>query len=198
MLYFLDLFGTAVFAISGVTLAFRLRMNVIGVLVLSAAVAIGGGTVRDIILNSPVFWLTNNTYLWDILLTCILSIIVLLRINKRIWWLLPVSDAIGLAAFTVIGTQKTLLLGFSPTIAIIMGAVTGCGGGVIRDVLARQVPFVFRKEIYVTASAVGGMFYVSFYGIFNDVILAILTMVIVLGLRLGGIFRNWTLPVYHY
>ncbi|QLB13725.1 putative membrane protein YeiH [Bisgaardia hudsonensis] len=196
-LYLVDLLGTSIFAISGVALAFRLRMDAVGVLVLASVTAIGGGTIRDLVLDVPVFWLSNNAYIWVVIITCILMIIFVKKPAKVPWYILPVSDAIGLAFFTIMGTEKSLQLGFTPTVAVIMGALTGCGGGVIRDVLAREIPLIFRKEIYATASIIGGSIYclLSMYHVSRiiDVIVAIIAVLII---RLASIKWQLSLPTF--
>lgn len=157
LLYILDLFGTAVFAISGVLLAGKLRMDPFGVIVLGMVTAIGGGTIRDMMLGAtPVFWINQNEYLWVILLTCFFSMLLIQKPKRVPWYVLPIADAVGLAVFVVIGVDKALSYGASPLVAIIMGVITGCGGGMIRDILARQIPMILRTEVYATACIIGG------------------------------------------
>ena len=158
LLYFIDLFGTAVFAISGVLLAGRLKMDPFGVIVLASVTAIGGGTIRDMALGAtPVFWVKDTLYIGIILITCLLTIIVVRKPKRLAWWVLPVCDAIGLAVFVGIGVDKALQHQSSPMVAVIMGVITGCGGGIIRDVLAREIPMILRSEIYATACIIGGV-----------------------------------------
>ena len=158
LLYFIDLFGTAVFAISGVLLAGRLKMDPFGVIVLASVTAIGGGTIRDMALGAtPVFWVKDTLYIGIILVTCLITSIVVRRPKRLAWWVLPVCDAIGLAVFVGIGVDKALQHQSSPMIAVIMGVITGCGGGIIRDVLAREIPMILRSEIYATACIAGGV-----------------------------------------
>ena len=158
LLYFIDLFGTAVFAISGVLLAGRLKMDPFGVIVLASVTAIGGGTIRDMALGAtPVFWVKDTLYIGIILVTCLITIIVVRKPKRLAWWVLPVCDAIGLAVFVGIGVDKALQHQSSPMIAVIMGVITGCGGGIIRDVLAREIPMILRSEIYATACIAGGV-----------------------------------------
>ncbi|MDW3124767.1 TRIC cation channel family protein, partial [Vibrio sp. 1974] len=159
LLYMIDLFGTAIFAVSGVLLAGRLKMDPFGVIVLGSVTAIGGGTIRDMALGAtPVFWITDTTYLWVIFITCLLTMILVRRPKRLAWWVLPVCDAIGLAVFVGIGVEKALAYNASGMVAVIMGVITGCGGGIIRDVLAREVPMVLRSEVYATACIIGGIF----------------------------------------
>lgn len=198
LLYAIDLFGTAIFAISGVLLAGRLKMDPFGVAVLGSVTAIGGGTIRDMALGAtPVFWVTDDTYLWTILITCLLTMLIVRRPKRLAWWVLPVCDAIGLAAFVGIGVEKALAYQDSALVAIIMGVLTGCGGGIIRDVLAREVPMVLRSEVYATACIVGGVFHTMALsmGYSNDTAFiagALSTLVI----RLGAIRWHLSLPTF--
>jgi len=156
------MFGTAIFAISGVLLAGRLKMDPFGVTVLASVTAIGGGTIRDMALGAtPVFWINDTNYLLVIFITCILTMLIIRKPKRLPWYVLPVSDAIGLAVFVGIGVEKALNYNADPMVAVIMGVITGCGGGIIRDVLAREVPMVLRSEVYATACILGGIVHTS-------------------------------------
>lgn len=110
-------------------------MDPFGVMVLASVTAIGGGTIRDMALGAtPVFWIKDTNYLWVIMITCALTMLLVRRPKRLAWWILPVCDAIGLAVFVGIGVEKALIYQDSALIAIIMGVITGCGGGIIRDV----------------------------------------------------------------
>ncbi|AAW86625.1 TRIC cation channel family protein [Aliivibrio fischeri] len=162
LIYTIDMFGTAIFAISGVLLAGRLKMDPFGVTVLASVTAIGGGTIRDMALGAtPVFWINDTNYLLVIFITCILTMLIIRRPRRLPWYVLPVSDAIGLAVFVGIGVEKALNYNADPMVAVIMGVITGCGGGIIRDVLAREVPMVLRSEVYATACILGGIVHTS-------------------------------------
>lgn len=155
----LDLFGVSVASISGTLVAGRKRMDIFGVVVLGLVTAIGGGTLRDLVMGAtPVFWLRQENYLFVSLIS---SLATFIWIHFRSVSMQPllIADAIGLAAFTIVGTSKALAFSFSPTIAVFMGVLTGIGGGAIRDVLAGEVPFVLRREIYATASLSGAIAY---------------------------------------
>ncbi|WED22326.1 TRIC cation channel family protein [Vibrio sp. JC009] len=198
LLYFIDMFGTAIFAISGVLLAGRLKMDPFGVMVLASVTAIGGGSIRDMALGAtPVFWITDSTYIWIILITCLLTMMLVRRPKRLPWYVLPVCDAIGLAAFVGIGVEKALSYQGSYLIAVIMGVITGCGGGIIRDVLAREIPMVLRSEVYATACIMGGIFHVSalHLGCENNTAFlagAVSTLII----RLGAIKWHLSLPTF--
>jgi uncharacterized membrane protein YeiH len=198
MLYLVDLFGTAVFAISGVILAGRLRMDPFGVMVLGSVTAIGGGTIRDMALGAtPVFWITDTTYIWVIIVTCIATMMLIRHPRRLPWHVLPVCDAIGLAVFVGIGVEKALMFQDSYLIAVIMGVLTGCGGGIIRDVLAREVPMVLRREVYATACIIGGTFHVGALMIGASTGSAFLCCVVAtLVIRLGAIRWHLSLPTF--
>ncbi|MFG7479740.1 TRIC cation channel family protein, partial [Enterobacter hormaechei] len=164
LVYWLDILGTAVFAISGVLLAGKLRMDPFGVLVLGVVTAVGGGTIRDMALaNGPVFWVKDPTDLVVAMVTCLLTIVLVRQPRRLPKWILPVLDAVGLAVFVGIGVNKAFNAGTGPLVAICMGVLTGVGGGIIRDILAREVPMILRTEIYATACIIGGIVHATAY-----------------------------------
>jgi uncharacterized membrane protein YeiH len=191
----IEFIGTFAFAISGVRLASAKRFDWFGAYVVGVATAIGGGTIRDVMIGVPPFWMNNS-------ITLICSGFALLWVvvfgkqlikQKNTWFLF---DTIGLALFTVTGVEKTLAFGFPAYTAIIMGAITGAAGGVIRDVLINEVPLIFRKEIYALACIIGGTAYIMFdhFGIdkeFN----AVLSGLIVIFVRLISVKYHLSLPV---
>ncbi|MGF1764173.1 TRIC cation channel family protein [Aliivibrio kagoshimensis] len=199
IIYFLDLFGTAIFAISGVILAGRLKMDPFGVVVLASVTAIGGGTIRDMALGAtPVFWANDPAYLWVIFITCICTILLVRRPKRLPWYVLPVSDAIGLSVFVGIGVTKALNYGATPMVAVVMGVLTGCGGGIIRDILAREVPMILRSEIYATACIVGGMIHTSLllFGL-DNVSATLCGLAATLSIRLAAIRWHLSLPTFN-
>jgi uncharacterized membrane protein YeiH len=198
LIYIIDMFGTAIFAISGVLLAGRLKMDPFGVIVLASVTAIGGGTIRDMALGAtPVFWITDTNYLLVIFITCILTMLIIRKPKRLPWYILPVSDAIGLAVFVGIGVEKALKYNADPMVAVIMGVITGCGGGIIRDVLAREVPMILRSEVYATACILGGIVHTSSLT-FNiegptSMLLGVATTLII---RLAAIRWHLSLPTF--
>lgn len=195
LLYLLDLFGTAVFAISGVWLACRKDMDIFGVMVLAFVTAVGGGTIRDCLLGAtPVFWITDTLYLVVILSATFFAVLIR-RWHVKSHWILQVSDALGLAVFAVVGITKALAYGADPMVATMMGVLTGCGGGAIRDILSGEVPGVLTREIYAGAAMVGGIVYVSLQPLMaNTDVLAVVTALIVLVIRLLAMYKNLSLP----
>ncbi|MEL0630063.1 trimeric intracellular cation channel family protein [Psychromonas aquatilis] len=197
-IYISDLVGVITCAISGVLVATRLRMDPFGILVLAGVTGIGGGTLRDMMMGStPVFWITDNTYIYVIIVTAILSVFLINRIHRFPAYLLPIFDAFGLSIFTIIGAQKALMFGFSGTVAIVMGCITGVVGGMIRDILSGQIPFVLQKEVYATASILGATLYVVCdYIQLGSILSMSIAMLGTLSLRLCAIYFHLSLPVF--
>lgn len=173
-------------------------MDPFGVIVLASVTAVGGGTIRDMALGAtPVFWITDTTYLWVVFITCLLTMLLVRRPKRLPWWILPVSDAIGLAVFVGIGVEKALIYQESSLIAIIMGVITGCGGGIIRDVLAREIPMVLRSEVYATACIIGGVVHTCALMLDYESSTAFLCGVTsTLLIRLGAIRWHLSLPTF--
>lgn len=163
----LDFIGTLAFAISGIRLASAKQFDLFGAYVVGVTTAIGGGTMRDLLLSQPPFWMTNSFYLICSAIALLWVIVFrrfLVRQNNT-WFLF---DSIGLALFTVTGIEKTISAGFPFWTAIIMGTLTGAGGGVFRDVFINEVPLIFRKEIYALACVIGGLVYYTCHRIGLD------------------------------
>ena len=198
LLYWLDFFGIVVFALSGALMAGRYKLDPFGVVVLASVTAIGGGTIRDVILQTPVFWVVSPYYLYIILDTALLTIVIVRepkRIPKRF---LLIADAFGLALFAVLGTEKALSLGVPVSVAVVMGTITGVAGGMIRDVLCNVIPMILRKEIYALAAMLGGSLFAVFIWLgFAEIVAAILAVLGALTLRLAAIYWQVSLPAFH-
>jgi uncharacterized membrane protein YeiH len=169
-LYLIDILGTFAFAVSGAFFAMEKKLDPFGVLILSFITAIGGGTLRDMMIGDlPVGWLRNPTATIVIFSSAIASMFFGSFIRKFNMTLF-VFDALGLGLFTFIGIEKGIQMNFSIGVSIALGTITACFGGVIRDVILNTVPLVFRKEIYALASILGGLLYFLFlkFGIDND------------------------------
>lgn len=198
-LYFhwFDLLGIAVFAVSGTLAAWRKQMDGFGVIVLATVTAIGGGTIRDLILDVPVIWLSINDYFYAIFAA---TAITILLVRKRLTIpnnTLQIADAIGLAFFVVMGTQKALDHGTSGFVAIMMGTMSGVCGGMIRDVLCREIPLVFRGELYAVTCIFGGLVYIGLLELQMEKMPAMLCgMMALLLLRLAAIRWHLTIPVF--
>jgi uncharacterized membrane protein YeiH len=197
MRYFLELGGVAVFAISGVLAAGRKGLDLLGVAVIAVVTAIGGGTLRDVLLDRhPIFWIADSTYLWVILAGTVVTLgYVRLWIASR--RALLVADALGLALFTIGGVQIAQQAGHSDLIALLMGTITGVAGGVLRDVLLGEIPLIFRPgRLYATAAIAGAALYLLLAGrgVSKDAA-ALAGMAATAALRLGAIFWRLELPV---
>lgn len=147
----LDLLGTAVFALTGALLAARLRQTFVTMAFFALITGVGGGSVRDLLIGAPVFWVRDP---W-VAPVC-LTVALVAWFTPRKWWegsLLEWADAAGLAAYAVLGTAKALAFDVAPVPAVLMGVITGCVGGIIRDVLAGRPSILMRPELYVTAAA---------------------------------------------
>jgi len=198
LLYVIDLLGVMVFAVSGALAAGRRRLDLIGVVVLAAVTAVGGGTVRDVLLDRhPIFWLADARYLMVIIGTALATVLYVR------WWRVPgialdVADALGLALFSVAGTRVAEHAGMPALSAVLLGAVTGSAGGAVRDVLTAQVPLVLQRgSLYATAAIAGTSLYVvlSRVGV-KAPMPAIAGMVLVAALRLAAIWWELTLPIF--
>ncbi|MBE0493884.1 MAG: trimeric intracellular cation channel family protein [Thiomicrospira sp.] len=195
-IYYLDLLGTVVFAITGLLAASRKQLDLFGAIVLAMVTAVGGGTLRDLILDVPVFWTQQTIYIYLIVTSAVFMFIYARYYDVPVRLLL-LLDALGLAVFTVIGAQKAFELGFSDPIVIMTGVMTGVVGGVIRDVLAGEVPLIFRKEIYATASFLGASVLVlGFHYLPSRELASVLAIIVVFGLRVLAIQKNYSLPVF--
>lgn len=191
----LEFIGTFAFAISGIRLASAKQFDWFGAYVVGVATAIGGGTIRDLMLDVTPFWMTNSIYL-----TCsalaLVGVILFGKFLIRQQNTFFLFDTIGLALFTVVGVEKTLALHFPLWVAIIMGTITGAAGGVIRDVFINEVPLIFRKEIYAIACVIGGLV----YGLCHWLGLAMTVTELVSGVsvfmvRILAVKYHWALPV---
>ncbi|GAA0301624.1 trimeric intracellular cation channel family protein [Rhodovulum strictum] len=192
----LDYAGVALFAATGALAASRKQLDIIGFLFLGAVTGIGGGTLRDLVLGVPVFWVAQHLYLVVCAATAVLVYFTAHLLESR-YRLLLWLDAVALAAYGVFGAYKGLLVTESATIAIAMGMLTGTFGGILRDVLAREPSVLMRQEIYVAAAMTGAVAYVALRGLGMGLpVAAGGAFVLALGVRGGALAFGWTLPAY--
>ncbi|GGA45692.1 trimeric intracellular cation channel family protein [Dyella nitratireducens] len=159
LLYLLDLIGVAVFAVSGVLIAAHAGMDLLGGLALAALTAIGGGTLRDVLLNRhPIFWVRDARYLLVILVASALTMVYVAFFPPPGQGFL-IADALGLALFAISGAQIAEAAGLSWLIVVLMGAMTGTAGGMLRDVMSARVPLIFQQDLYATAAIAGVVAY---------------------------------------
>ena len=194
-----EIMGTFAFAVSGAMVAIKSRYDLFGILVLAFATAIGGGTIRDMMVgNLPVSWLSNSLAIWSIFAAFLFTITLRKQIRKLQSWIF-FFDAVGLGLFTVMGVQVGLNAGMSIGIAIALGTITGCFGGVVRDVLSGSKPLIFRKEIYATASITGGLIYVGLIALFEDgIFVQLIAILTTIGIRFIAYHYGLGLPQYSY
>lgn len=203
LIYILDLAGVAVFAASGALAAGRKRLDLLGVLVLALVTAVGGGTIRDLLLDRhPLFWLDDPTYLIVIVAAALLTVAVArARLAQRgaLLTALLVADALGLALFSVAGAQIAERAGLATASVVLLGTVTGAAGGAIRDVLSAEVPLILRRgNLYASAAIAGTATYrvLEATGVHRDAA-AIAGMLIVAALRLAAIAWRLQLPEFY-
>ena len=194
----LNLVGTFTFGLSGGILAVRKKMDLFGVLVLSVATGLGGGIMRDLILgHTPPVTLVDWRYLAA---AGVAGLLVFLDFRQIVRWnrFVIAFDAAGLAIFTVTGTTIALAAGLGPVPAVLLGMLTGIGGGALRDILAAEVPLVLRSEIYAVASLLGAIIItlanqIQALGLTIEIMSAIATFV----LRMVSVWRGWKIPIAH-
>ena len=197
MFYWMEIIGTAVFAISGVLSAERKQLDFMGVVLVAFVVGNGGGTIRDVVMGAtPVFWITNPVYIFAAIIPGICTVFIahFFNLPRR---LILLADALGLGLFVVVGASKALDYGMSPQIAIIMGVITAVGGGVIRDLLCDDIPLILKGEIYATPALVGAISYV--FLITQDVthwIAGLTCAAIVFIIRVIVIYYNLRVPYF--
>ncbi|WP_295908721.1 trimeric intracellular cation channel family protein [uncultured Alistipes sp.] len=192
--FILEMLGTLAFAISGIRLASAKRFDWFGAYVVGFTTAIGGGTLRDVMLSMTPFWMLDSVYL--VVTAVALGIVIvlgryLIRLNNTFF----IFDAIGLGLFTVVGIEKTLAAGFPLWVAIIMGTLTGAAGGVLRDILINEEPLIFRKEIYALACVFGGVVFWACEQVgITGAVLQITTAAAVIALRIVAVHYGLKLP----
>jgi len=187
--------GTFAFAISGIRVASMKRFDWFGAYVVGLVTAIGGGTIRDLLLGVTPFWMSDVSYL----ICTAVALLVVVFFDKhlfRVKYTFFIFDTIGLGLFVMIGFEKSLLLGFPYWVAIIMGTLTGAAGGILRDILTNEVPLIFRKEIYAVACVIGGVVYMVCHLLSVETIVCeILTFTSVIATRILAVRFNICLPV---
>ena len=193
-IYGLDLLGVFVFAISGVLTAIDNKFDVVGAAIIGMVTAIGGGTLRDLLIGeTPVGWMKDMNYLIVVLVALIISYLFkkhIIQLKRSMFFF----DTIGIGLFTILGIQKTMELGLDPIIALLMGVVTAVFGGVLRDVLTNVVPLIFRKEIYASACLAGGISFIILSRFSNQLNFnLVFTMLIVVVIRYLSVKFKWTL-----
>lgn len=195
-IFIIEVLGTIAFAISGIRLAAAKRFDWFGAYVVGLITAIGGGTLRDVLLGIPVFWMQTGMYL-SVTFISLATVIIFRKALVKGMRTVFVFDAIGLGLFVVVGIEKTLLAGYPDWVAIVMGIITGSFGGITRDILINEVPLFFRKDIYATACLFGGVMYwlLAMIPGINILIPQLVCAFSVVGLRVIAAHYRWHLPI---
>ncbi|WP_411894784.1 trimeric intracellular cation channel family protein [Winogradskyella sp. A2] len=190
-----DILGTVAFAISGVLVAMNKRMDAFGVIIIAFVTAVGGGTLRDIMVGvEPVAWMRDITYVYVIVGATVFAVVFRNQL-KHLRRSLFLFDTIGIGLYTVVGIETGLVAGLHPLICIALGTMTACFGGVIRDILCNDIPVIFRKEIYATACILGGFTYFLLREFLEDRnYLFVIAGVVVIVLRLIAVRFKISLP----
>ncbi len=195
LIAYLDLFGIAVFAASGALAAAGQRQTLVTFSFFALATGVGGGTVRDLLIGAPVFWVQD----WRFAATCLATAVLVWMTPKSFWnpRALDWFDAIGIAIYSVFGTWKSLTLGVPILPAMMMGVITACVGGIIRDMLAGEPSILLKPEIYVTAAALAsGLFGLLLWIALPLLPAAIISVAAGFILRAMAIWKGWAIPAY--
>ena len=194
----IEILGTISFSMSGSFAAMQKRLDPFGVLIIAFVTSVGGGTVRDLLLDVPVFWMHDLLMCGVILITSIFSM-VFKSIEKNFKVTLFIFDSFGLGLFTLIGVQKGLDAGIHSLICIGLGTITGCFGGIIRDILLNRIPLIFRKEIYASACIIGGATFLLLTTFTNlsYTVIQIFTILLIVSIRTLAVKYHWQMPKFY-
>ncbi len=195
-IFTIEVLGTIAFAISGIRLAAAKRFDWFGAYVVGLITAIGGGTLRDVLLGIPVFWMQTGMYL-AVTFISLATVIVFRKALVKGMRTMFLFDAIGLGLFVVVGIEKTFNAGYPAWVAIVMGIITGSFGGITRDILINEEPLFFRKDICAAACLCGGIMYwlLTFIPGINALIPQLVCAISVVGLRIVAVHFKWHLPI---
>lgn len=194
----IELLGTVAFAMSGSFAAMQKRLDPFGVLIIAFITSVGGGTVRDLLLDVPVFWMRDLVMCTVIFVTSIVSMIFK-SLEQKFQVTLFIFDSFGLGLFTIVGIQKGLNADLHPVICLTLGTITGCFGGIIRDILLNRIPLIFRKEIYATACILGGSVFLLLvnYSRLSYVFIQIFTILLIVAIRTLAVKYHWQMPKFY-
>lgn len=195
IIYAIDIAGTFAFAISGALVAIKKEFDVFGVVIIAFVTAVGGGMLRDLLINAhPINWIGDINYIWTILGAVIFTFLFKSKIAplRKTMFLF---DTIGISVFTLLGLQKGLAYNLHPFLALVMGMVSAVFGGVIRDVLTRKVPLIFKREIYASACLSGGVVYLILENVeMNENLQFIMSSSVIIIIRTLAVIKKYELP----
>lgn len=194
----IELLGTVAFAMSGSFAAMQKRLDPFGVLIIAFVTSVGGGTVRDLLLDIPVFWM-HDLMMCTVIFVTTITAMIFKSLEKKFKVTLFLFDSFGLGLFTIVGIQKGLNADLHPLICITLGTITGCFGGIIRDILLNRIPLIFRKEIYATACIFGGSIFLLlvFYTRLSYSFVQISTILLIVLVRTLAVKYHWQMPKFY-
>ncbi len=197
LLLIIDILGTIAFAVSGSLTAMKKRLDPFGIAIIAFVTAVGGGTLRDLLIGANITWMRDMTYFYVIIGSVVLAIIF----RKKLQYVrrsLFLFDTIGIALYTIVGVEKGIDADFPPLICVALGTMSACFGGVIRDILCNEIPVIFRKNIYATACIVGGIAYFLLQKTpLTDDFIVIIAGSLVILIRILAVYFNWSLPNFY-
>lgn len=200
--FIIDILGTFAFAISGALLAMKKQLDPFGIFIIAVVTALGGGTLRDLLIDAPIGWMRDLTFIYVIAIATVLAVLFREKLGyvRRSLFLF---DTIGIALYTVIGVEKGIEANFPPLICVALGTMSACFGGVIRDILCNEIPIIFRKNIYATACILGGTIYfallltklpnVAVVAISGGVVVLVRILAVTFNISLPNIYKNRTI-----
>lgn len=196
--FIIEFLGMISFVMSGAFAAMQKRLDPLGVLIVAFVTTIGGGTIRDLLLDIPAFWMYDLWYIYMILVVTIIAIIFK-SIEKNFQVPLSIFDSFGLGLYTIVGIQKGLNAGLNPVICVTLGTITGCFGGILRDILLNRIPLIFRKEIYASACIVGGSIFLlmRIYTSIPYIFVHIFTILLIVLIRTLAVKYQWEFPKFY-
>ena len=194
----IEILGTISFAMSGSFAAMQKRLDPFGVLIIAFVTSVGGGTIRDLLLDVPIFWMHDMLICTVIVVTAVFSMIFK-SLEKKFQVTMFLFDSFGLGLFTIIGIQKGMNADLHPLICITLGTITGCFGGISRDILLNRIPLIFRKEIYATACIIGGGIFLLLvkYTSLSFAFIQVLTILLIVGIRTLAVKYHWQIPKFY-
>lgn len=197
LLLIIDILGTIAFAVSGALTAMKKRLDPFGIVIIAFVTAVGGGTLRDLLIDAEITWMRDMTYVYVIFGAVVLAIIF----RKKLQYVrrsLFLFDTIGIALYTIVGVEKGIAADFPPIICVALGTISACFGGVIRDILCAEIPIIFRKNIYATACIIGGFAYflLEKTPLTDDFVVVIAGSLVIL-IRVLAVIFNWSLPSFY-
>ena len=192
--FIIDILGTLAFAISGALAAMRKQLDPFGIFIIAIVTALGGGTLRDLLIDAPIVWMRDLTYIYVIGAATLVAVLFRSKLSyvRRSLFLF---DTIGIALYTIVGVEKGIAADFPPVICVALGTMSACFGGVSRDILCNEIPVIFRKEVYATACILGGLTYFILRKFMADTnLIFVIAIIVVIVIRLVAVKFQISLP----